>query len=118
MAPLPAGERVFCVMTPCRNLGLSGPETEMRRLDERATSPEGGGGGGREGNRAGEVDENGRARRGRATVAAAANLQVEQMKPGAAAAAGGWPMRLGTMLPLGRMFDFECLLPGSQGWFL
>lgn len=45
-------------MTPCRNLGLSGPETEMRRLDERATSPDGGGGGG-SGDRAGEVDENG-----------------------------------------------------------
>lgn len=50
---------MFCVMTPCRNLGLSGPETEMRRLDERATSPEGGGGGGRGEDRAGEVDENG-----------------------------------------------------------
>lgn len=118
MAPLPAGERMFCVMTPWRNLGLSGPETEMTRLDERATSPEVGGGGGREGDRAGEVDENGRVRLGRATVAAAANLQVEQMKLGAVDAAGGWPMRLGTMLPLGRMFGFERLLARSQGWFL
>lgn len=45
-------------------------------------------------------------------MAAAANLQVEQMKLGAAG--GEWPMRLGTMLPRGRIL--ESLPAVSQGW--
>lgn len=49
-------------------------------------------------------------------AAAAANLQVEQMKLGAAA--GGWPMRLATMLPLGRMFCFgTCACAMTRGGF-
>lgn len=43
-------------MAPCRNLGASGPETEMRRLDERQTRPLGGGGDDGGGGRGGWVD--------------------------------------------------------------
>lgn len=96
---------MFWVMTPWRNFGESGPETEMRRLDERETRPDCGGAD--EGGRVGADEKDFWLRR----EDVAAVLQLGHMKEPVAddvADDDESPRRLRTRLLLGLILFVSC----------
>lgn len=105
------------MMTPCRNLGASGPAMEMSRREDSAARPDDGCGGGDDGG----DDDDGGAGAGDARDAAeekfrrAAEACVRQLahtKP----AGVGRVMRRGERLLCGRMLALLCFLSRAESW--